>query len=136
MQTLSHLTYRKLTTRMYDSIGLSFNDSKKPLLSSHLSARIQRPWRVVAARMGLAGLNAVAVDAPPAMQVLHPGDVVLAQRGERLETLLGSCVALILNTRGARWPRCATSCTRAAPRPMPLATPPPTPSRHWRRWRR
>ena len=28
--------------------------------------------------------------------VLHPGDVVLALRGETLETLLGSCVAIIL----------------------------------------
>ncbi|MBU6260443.1 MAG: chemotaxis protein CheD [Burkholderiales bacterium] len=28
--------------------------------------------------------------------VLHPGDVVVAARGETLETLLGSCVALIL----------------------------------------
>jgi chemotaxis protein CheD len=27
---------------------------------------------------------------------LHPGDVAFAQRGERLETLLGSCVAVIL----------------------------------------
>ena len=29
-------------------------------------------------------------------QVLHPGDVALAERGERLETLLGSCVAIVL----------------------------------------
>ncbi|HUN90584.1 MAG TPA: chemotaxis protein CheD [Burkholderiaceae bacterium] len=28
--------------------------------------------------------------------VLHPGDVVVATRGHRLETLLGSCVAIIL----------------------------------------
>ncbi len=27
---------------------------------------------------------------------LHPGDVVCADRGERMETLLGSCVAIIL----------------------------------------
>ena len=27
---------------------------------------------------------------------LHPGDVVCAHRGDRLETLLGSCVAIIL----------------------------------------
>lgn len=27
---------------------------------------------------------------------LHPGDVVCAERGERLETLLGSCVAVVL----------------------------------------
>ena len=55
-------------------------------------------------RMGLAGLNAwvadsaadLAADLARAVQVLHPGDVVLAQHGDRLETLLGSCVALIL----------------------------------------
>jgi chemotaxis protein CheD len=29
-------------------------------------------------------------------RVLHPGDVVCADAGERLETLLGSCVAVIL----------------------------------------
>jgi len=43
--------------------------------------------------------------APPAItqpmpllevHVLHPGDVVCAQRGARLETLLGSCIAIIL----------------------------------------
>jgi chemotaxis protein CheD len=34
----------------------------------------------------------------PAMivQVLHPGDVACAERGNRLETLLGSCVAIVL----------------------------------------
>lgn len=30
------------------------------------------------------------------VQLLHPGDVALAGRGERLETLLGSCVAIVL----------------------------------------
>ena len=30
------------------------------------------------------------------VQVLHPGDVACADRGERLETLLGSCVAIVL----------------------------------------
>ena len=30
------------------------------------------------------------------VHVLHPGDVVCAERGHRLETLLGSCVAIIL----------------------------------------
>ena len=30
------------------------------------------------------------------VHVLHPGDVVCAERGARLETLLGSCVAIIL----------------------------------------
>lgn len=29
-------------------------------------------------------------------RVLHPGDVALAESGERLETLLGSCVAIVL----------------------------------------
>lgn len=30
------------------------------------------------------------------MHTLHPGDVALGTRGDRLETLLGSCVAIIL----------------------------------------
>lgn len=30
------------------------------------------------------------------VHILHPGDVVCANRGERLETLLGSCVAIVL----------------------------------------
>jgi chemotaxis protein CheD len=30
------------------------------------------------------------------VRVLHPGDVALGERGERLETLLGSCVAIVL----------------------------------------
>jgi chemotaxis protein CheD len=30
------------------------------------------------------------------VHVLHPGDVVCAERGDRLETLLGSCVAVVL----------------------------------------
>jgi chemotaxis protein CheD len=34
--------------------------------------------------------------APGAVHVLHPGDVVCAERGDRLETLLGSCVAIVL----------------------------------------
>ena len=33
---------------------------------------------------------------PDAVHVLHPGDVVCAERGVRLETLLGSCVAIVL----------------------------------------
>ena len=33
---------------------------------------------------------------PPAEVVLHPGDVALARLGDRLETLLGSCVSIIL----------------------------------------
>lgn len=28
--------------------------------------------------------------------ILHPGDIALAERGDELETLLGSCVALLL----------------------------------------
>jgi chemotaxis protein CheD len=32
----------------------------------------------------------------PRVHVLHPGDVAIADRGERLETLLGSCVSIIL----------------------------------------
>ena len=32
----------------------------------------------------------------PQAHLLHPGDVVCAERGDRLETLLGSCVAVIL----------------------------------------
>jgi chemotaxis protein CheD len=31
------------------------------------------------------------------VHVLNPGDVVVATRGERLDTLLGSCVAVVLN---------------------------------------
>jgi chemotaxis protein CheD len=33
---------------------------------------------------------------PDAVRTLHPGDVVCAERGESLDTLLGSCVAVIL----------------------------------------
>jgi len=33
---------------------------------------------------------------PAAVTVLHPGDVVLARVGDRLETLLGSCISIIL----------------------------------------
>jgi len=32
----------------------------------------------------------------PTLTFLHPGDVALAERGEVLETLLGSCIALML----------------------------------------
>ncbi|MFY9511445.1 MAG: chemotaxis protein CheD [Rubrivivax sp.] len=34
--------------------------------------------------------------APPVLTVLHPGDVACVGRGDRLETLLGSCVAVVL----------------------------------------
>jgi chemotaxis protein CheD len=33
---------------------------------------------------------------PPGVRTLHPGDVACAERGETMETLLGSCVAVIL----------------------------------------
>lgn len=33
---------------------------------------------------------------PGTVITLHPGDVALGRRGDRLETLLGSCVAIIL----------------------------------------
>ena len=42
MEALRDDTYRKITSLMYDSIGLSFNDSKKSLVSSRLAPRIQR----------------------------------------------------------------------------------------------
>ncbi len=32
----------------------------------------------------------------PSLQVLHPGDVGVGTRGDRLETLLGSCIAIAL----------------------------------------
>lgn len=34
--------------------------------------------------------------ATSSVHTLHPGDVVCAERGDRLETLLGSCVAIVL----------------------------------------
>jgi len=37
--------------------------------------------------------------AAPALYTLHPGDVACAERGDRMETLLGSCVAVILTDR-------------------------------------
>ena len=42
METLRDDTYRKITGLMYEAIGLSFADSKKPLVSSRLAPRIQR----------------------------------------------------------------------------------------------
>jgi chemotaxis protein methyltransferase CheR len=42
MQTLSDTTFRGITKLMYATVGLSFNDSKKPLVSSRLAPRIQR----------------------------------------------------------------------------------------------
>jgi hypothetical protein len=34
-----------------------------------------------------------------AVYLLHPGDVVCAERGDTLETLLGSCIAVLLSDR-------------------------------------
>ena len=42
MQALRDDTYRRITDLMYTTIGLSFNDSKKPLVSSRLASRIDR----------------------------------------------------------------------------------------------
>ena len=43
-------------------------------------------------------MNVAANDRSPAgtLHVLHPGDVACGERGERFETLLGSCVAIVL----------------------------------------
>ena len=38
----SDATYRRIADLMYSSIGLSFNDSKKPQVSSRLASRIER----------------------------------------------------------------------------------------------
>lgn len=49
--------------------------------------------------MNLAGSGSARqqrLDAVGAIHHLHPGDVACAVRGERFETLLGSCVAIIL----------------------------------------
>jgi len=42
MDPLRDDTFRHITTLMYDTVGLSFNDSKKPLVSSRLAPRIQK----------------------------------------------------------------------------------------------
>lgn len=42
MEPLRDETYRQIAGLMFDAIGLSFNDSKKPLIASRLSPRIQR----------------------------------------------------------------------------------------------
>jgi chemotaxis protein methyltransferase CheR len=42
MHTLRDDTFRRITDLMYSTIGLSFTDSKKPLVSSRLAPRIQR----------------------------------------------------------------------------------------------
>jgi chemotaxis protein CheD len=44
-------------------------------------------------------MNAPLLFAPPPAvrtHVLHPGDVICADGGERMETLLGSCVAVVM----------------------------------------
>jgi chemotaxis protein methyltransferase CheR len=46
---LSDQTYRRIADLMYSAIGLSFSESKKPLVSSRLATRIQR--------LGLAGFE-------------------------------------------------------------------------------
>jgi chemotaxis protein CheD len=40
--------------------------------------------------------NLFGIAQPQQIYTLHPGDVVCGERGDRLETLLGSCVAIIL----------------------------------------
>ncbi len=42
METLRDDTYRDIAALMHSACGLSFNDSKKPLVSSRLAPRIQR----------------------------------------------------------------------------------------------
>lgn len=42
MQELRDDTYRRIAALMHSSVGLSFADTKKPLISSRLSSRIQR----------------------------------------------------------------------------------------------
>jgi chemotaxis protein methyltransferase CheR len=42
MMELHEHTYRKITTLMHEAVGLSFAESKRPLVSSRLSPRIQR----------------------------------------------------------------------------------------------
>ena len=48
--------------------------------------------------MAVAAVAPVAPVAPtaPVAHLLHPGGVAVASRGERLQTLLGSCVAVLL----------------------------------------
>ncbi|WP_425261475.1 CheR family methyltransferase [Rubrivivax sp. RP6-9] len=42
MQALRDDTYRGITALMHEAVGLSFHDSKKPLVASRLAQRIQR----------------------------------------------------------------------------------------------
>lgn len=52
MQALRDETFRRITGLMHEAIGLSFADSKKPLVSSRLAGRIQR--------LGLGGFDEYA----------------------------------------------------------------------------
>jgi chemotaxis protein methyltransferase CheR len=52
MQALRDDTFRRITELMHAAIGLSFNESKKPLVSSRLGPRVQR--------LGLADYDAYA----------------------------------------------------------------------------
>lgn len=49
--------------------------------------------------MSICVTTANAISRCDCVRILHPGDVVLAERNVRLETLLGSCVAIILTDR-------------------------------------
>jgi chemotaxis protein methyltransferase CheR len=42
MQALHDDTYRRISGLMHSAIGLSFNDSKKPLVASRLASRVER----------------------------------------------------------------------------------------------
>lgn len=42
MEALSDRTYQAITRLMHETVGLSFSESKKPLISSRLASRIQR----------------------------------------------------------------------------------------------
>jgi chemotaxis protein methyltransferase CheR len=42
LPTLSESTFRDISALMYETVGLSFADSKKPLISSRLALRIQK----------------------------------------------------------------------------------------------
>lgn len=48
------------------------------------------------ARAAANQLKPASTHAAPVVHVLHPGDVALGGRGDRLETLLGSCVSILL----------------------------------------
>jgi len=42
METLSETTFKKISDILYETVGLSFNGSKRSLISSRLSSRIQK----------------------------------------------------------------------------------------------